>query len=122
MRRLLTWSVVIAAVALVGSAVWYRVAPRVIARAADPRGFSEIRIVETPTSFLDGLFFRYNPTYRFEYRRPPNYLWSATSFSGESYNARSSKIEWISDSEAICYLDDLMYAKLVGQEWINPRE
>ena len=122
MHRLLTWTVVIAVIALVGSAVWYRVAPRVIARAADPRGFSEIRIVETPTSFLDGLLFRYNPTYRFEYRYPPNYLWSATSFSGESYNARRAKIEWISDSEAICYLDDLTYAKLDGRDWINPRK
>jgi hypothetical protein len=122
MRRILIWTALIAVSVLTASVVWYRVAPRVIASSIHPRGFSEIRIVETPTSFLDGLLFRYNPTYRFEYRCPPNYLWSATSFSGESYNARSSKIEWISDSEAICYLDDLAYAKLAGRDWINPRQ
>jgi hypothetical protein len=122
MRRILIWTALIAVSVLAASVVWYRVAPRVIASSIHPRGFSEIRIVETPTSLLDGLLFRYNPTYRFEYRSPPNYLWSATSFSGESYNAQKSKIEWISDSEAICYLDDLPYAKLVGHDWINPRK
>jgi hypothetical protein len=122
MRRILIWTALIAVSVLAASVVWYRVAPRVIASSIHPRGFSEIRIVETPTSLLDGLLFRYNPTYRFEYRSPSNYLWSATSFSGESYNAQKSKIEWISDSEAICYLDDLPYAKLVGRDWINPRK
>lgn len=122
MRRATTWFILILVIGSMAAALWYRVAPRVIASSMHPRGFSEIRIVETPTSFLDGLLFRYNPTYRFEYRFPPNYLWSATSFSGESYNARSSKIEWVSDSEAICYLDNLAYAKLVGREWINPRK
>jgi len=122
MRRLHIWAGTIALCGLLGVAIWYRVAPRVIAASTRPRGFSEIRIVETPTSFLDGLLFRYNPTYRFEYRYPPTYLWSAMSFSGESYNAQKAKIEWISDSEVICYLDDLPYAKLMGLEWTNPRK
>jgi hypothetical protein len=120
MRRRTTWLVLILVVGVIAATVWYRAAPRVIARSTHPRGFAEIRIVETPTSFLDGLLFRYNPAYRFEYRFPPDYLWSATSFSGESYNAQRAKIEWVSDSDAICYLDDLPYAKLIGRDWTEP--
>lgn len=120
MSRFTIWSAVAIVTLLLSLAVWYRVASRVIARSTHPQGYSQIRIVETPTSFLDGLLFRYNPTYRFEYRFPTNYLWSATSFSGESYNARKATIEWVSDSVAICYLDDLPIAKLNGRDWTKP--
>jgi len=117
MRRAWRWIFALVVIALVAATVWHRVGPQVIATSRHPRGFAEIRIVETPTSFLDGLFFRYNPSYRFEYRFPNGYLWSATSFSGESYNAQSSRIEWTSDTTATCYLDDLPQVKLVGREW-----
>ena len=117
MSRAWIWTLAAIVAALVAATVWHRAGPQVISSSRHPRGYAEIRIVETPTSFLDGVFFRYNPTYRFEYRFPNGYLWSATSFSGESYNAQSSRIEWTSDSTATCYLDDIPQAKLVGREW-----
>src|SRR5687767_13062211 len=83
---------------------YYRLRPTVLAEAYSPhRAGGYIRIVEVPTHWLDALTFRYNPYYRFEFYLPGDYLWSAASFSGESYNAQTASITWNSDSTAIVF-------------------
>jgi hypothetical protein len=74
-------------VAVVGVFIYLRVRPVVLAESHSPHwAGGYVRIVETPTSWPEAILFRYNPFYRFEYYWPRHYLWSAASFSGESYN------------------------------------
>ena len=102
----------------IGLLIYLRVRPKVFAESHSPHprgGF--IRVVETPTSFLDALLFRYNPYYRFEYHWPGDYLWSAASFSGESYNANRASISWTSGSTATVFLDDIPQFQLQNRQW-----
>lgn len=94
---------------------WYRIQPKVL---LESRG---VRIVETPSSWDYAIFCRnYNPYYRFEYRTD-GYLWAAVSFYGESFNARSVDIKWVSDSDAVVYLDEIPFFRFDGRERIWER-
>lgn len=111
-----TFLIVITVGVSIGLLIYLRVRPRVFAESHSPHG-GYIRVTETPTSFLDALLFRYNPYYRFEYYWPEHYLWSAASFSGESYNAKRASISWTSDSTATVFLDDIPQFQLQDRLW-----
>jgi hypothetical protein len=97
-----------------------RLRPIVMAEAHSPhpKGGS-VRILAIPTDWLDALTVRYNPYYRFEYHWPDGYLWSAVTFRGESYDAQSASITWLSNTEAVVSLDGTPYFKLQRRNWIR---
>ena len=76
-----------------------------------------IRILAVPTSWLDALTVRDSCFYRFEYHLSEHHLWSAVSFSGESFYPRRASVTWKSDSTATVYLDDNPYFQLQDRLW-----
>ncbi|MDA3798498.1 MAG: hypothetical protein PF692_05390 [Kiritimatiellae bacterium] len=100
--------------------VMNRLRPTVMAEthSPHPKGGS-VRILAIPTDWLDALTFRYNPYYRFEYHWPDGYLWSAVTFRGESYDAQTASITWLSNAEAVVNLDGTPYFRLKQRNWVK---
>jgi len=71
----------------------------------NPRG-GVIRILEIPRHDIIGRVMRDDPRYRFEYVFPDGYVWSSTSFVGESYRAQTARVVWENQELAVCYLDE----------------
>jgi hypothetical protein len=108
------------AVLICGLLVANRLRPTVMAESHSPhpKGGS-VRILAVPTDWLNALTVRHNPYYRFEYQWPDGYIWSSVTFSGESYDAQSASITWLSNTEAVVSLDGTPHFTLQGRIWIK---
>jgi hypothetical protein len=94
--------------ALAACGIWYQCGSRVLAKQASAFGgaYIVVREIQLKPLSLEGIL-RFNPmVYRCEYY--PHLGWpmlTAHGFSGESYVARSVKIEWKSSDVAIVTMD-----------------
>jgi hypothetical protein len=116
----LKFGIIAGLVAVAAWGVWHQCGPRVLAKQASDHGgeFIVVREIQLRPLSLKGLF-RVNPmVYRFEYY--PNTGWpmlSAQGFSGESYVARSVKIEWKNADVAIVTMDKAIAFECAEGQW-----
>ncbi len=117
----LRFGIIAGLVAVAAWGVWHQCGPRVLAKQASAHGeFIVVREIQLRPLSLKGLF-RVNPmVYRFEYY--PNTGWpmlSAQGFSGESYVARSVRIEWKTADVAIVTIDQAKAFECTKGQWSN---